>query len=54
MLHRPFSKTSYNDFLMALDFGILSDTEELGILSQTIGEMLGALQKSTKPSPQSK
>ncbi len=54
VLHRPFSKTSYNDFLMTLDFGILSDTEELGILSQTIGEMLGTLQKGTKPSPQSK
>ena len=54
VLHRPFNKTSYNDFLMALDFGILSDAEELGILSQTIGEMLGTLQKGTKPSPQSK
>ena len=54
VLHRPFSKTSYNDFLMALDFGILSDTEELALLSQTIGEMLGTLQKSAKPTPQSK
>ena len=47
-------EASYNDFLMTLDFSILSDTEELGVLSQTIGEMLGTLQKGTKPSPQSK
>jgi len=54
VLHRPFSKASYNDFLMTLDFGILSDIEELGVLTQSIGEMLGTLQRSTKPSPQSK
>lgn len=54
VLHRPFSKTSYNDFLMSLDFSILSDSDELQVLSQTIGDMLGTLQKSAKPSPQSK
>lgn len=54
VLHRPFSKTSYNDFLMSLDFSILTDPEELQVLSGTIGEMLGNIQKSTKPSPQSK
>lgn len=54
VLHRPFSKTSYNDFLMSLDFSILSDTDELAALSATIGDMLGTLQKSAKPSPQSK
>jgi len=54
VLHRPFSKTSYNDFLMSLDFSILSDPEELQVLSATIGDMLGNIQKGTKPTPQPK
>jgi hypothetical protein len=54
VLHRPFSKTSYHDFLMSLDFSILSDPEELQTLSATIGEMLGNIQKGNKTSPQSK
>ena len=54
VLNRPFSKTSYNDFLMSLDFSLLSDTDELAALSTTIGDMLGTLQKSAKPIPQSK
>ena len=54
VLHRPFSKTSYNDFLMSLDFSLLSDTDELAALSTTIGDMLGTLQKGAKPIPQSK
>jgi len=54
VLHRPFSKTSYNDFLMSLDFSLLSDTDELAVLSTTIGDMLGTLQKCAKPIPQSK
>ena len=54
VLHRPFSKTSYNDFLMSLDFTILSDPDELQVLSTTIGEMLGNIQKGTKPTPQPK
>jgi len=54
VLHRPFSKTSYNDFLMSLDFSVLSDPDELQILSTTIGEMLGTLKKGVSPSPQSK
>lgn len=52
VLHRPFSKTSYNDFLMSLDFSILSDPEQLSNLSATIGDMLGTLKKGTTPSPQ--
>ena len=54
VLHRPFSKTSYNDFLMSLDFSLLSDTDELAVLSATIGDMLGTLQKSARPFPESK
>lgn len=52
VLHRPFSKTSYNDFLMSLDFSILSNPEELQLLSTTIAEMLGTLTKGQSPSPQ--
>jgi len=54
VLHRPFSKTSYNDFLMSFDFSLLSDSSELGVLSATIGEMLGTIQKEQSPSPQFK
>ena len=50
VLHRPFSKQSYNDFLMSLDFGLLSNQNELQNLTNTIGEMLGTFQKST-PTP---
>ena len=42
ILHRPFSKTTYNEFLMNLDFSVLVDTESLENLSNTIGEMLGS------------
>ena len=54
VLHRPFSKISYNDFLMLLDFSILSNPEELQLLSTTIAEMLGTLTKGQSPSPQFK
>jgi len=53
VLHRPFSKQSYNDFLMSLDFSILSNQSELENLTNTIGEMLGTFQKgsASKGSP---
>jgi predicted GH43/DUF377 family glycosyl hydrolase len=54
VLHRPFSKQSYNDFLMSLDFSLLSNQEELENLTNTIGEMLGTFQKSTPPAAKSK
>jgi hypothetical protein len=37
-------------FLMSLDFGLLSNQDELQNLTNTIGEMLGTFQKST-PTP---
>lgn len=49
ILHRPFSKKSYNDFLMSLDFSILSNQTELENLTNTIGEMLGTFQKTNTP-----
>jgi len=54
VLHRPFSKQSYNDFLMSLDFSLLSNQNELENLTNTIGEMLGTFQKSTSPITKSK
>ena len=54
VLHRPFSKQSYNDFLMALDFSVLSNQIELENLTNTIGEMLGTFQKGTTPSTPTK
>ncbi|MBI9008678.1 MAG: hypothetical protein JEZ05_01490 [Tenericutes bacterium] len=47
VLHRPFSKLSYNDFLMLLDFSILSNQDELQNLTNTIGEMLATFQKGS-------
>lgn len=42
ILHRPYTTKSYDEFLMELDFSILSDTNELETLSNTIAEMLGS------------
>ena len=53
ILQRPFNKQSYNDFLMSLDFSILSNQNELENLTNTIGEMLGTFQKGS-PSKQYK
>ncbi len=41
ILHRPFTKKSYDEFLMTLDFSVLSDPKELEVISNTIAEMLG-------------
>ena len=54
ILHRPFNKQSYNDFLMSLDFSLLSNQVELENLTNTIGEMLGTFQKSTPQTAKSK
>jgi hypothetical protein len=54
ILNRPFSKQSYNDFLMSLDFSLLSNQDELENLTNAIGEMLGTFQKRPTPKPPSK
>jgi len=54
VLHRPFSKQSYNDFLMSLDFSILSNQDELENLTNTIGEMLGTFQNGSTSKPPTK
>jgi len=54
VLHRPFNKQSYNDFLMSLDFSVLSNQSELENLTNTIGEMLGTFRNGSTPSSVSK
>ena len=54
VLHRPFSKQSYNDFLMSLDFSVLSNQTELENLTNTIGEMLGTFQNRPTTTPATK
>jgi hypothetical protein len=49
ILHRPFSKLDYNEFLMNLDFSVLSDMNELQNLSNAIGEMLGSVSNGGFP-----
>lgn len=49
VLQRLFSKHSYNDFLMSLDFSILSNQDELENLTNTIAEMLGTFQNGSTP-----
>ena len=50
ILHRPFYKQSYNDFLMSLDFSLLSNQGELENLTNAIGEMLGTFQNGSASS----
>lgn len=50
ILHRPFTNKSYDEFLMGLDFSVLSNQDELEILTATITTMLGAIgDKSSSP-----
>lgn len=49
ILNRPFTKKSYDEFLMSLDFSILSNPSELEVLSNTIAEMLGGDIKKDSP-----
>ncbi len=54
ILSRPYTKESYQDFLMNLDFSLLNDEAELESLSNAIGEMLGSIKKGDTFLPQSK
>ena len=49
ILNRPYTKLSYDEFLMGLDFSILSNTEEIENLSNVIAEMLGGGIKKDSP-----
>ena len=49
ILHRPYTKKNYDEFLMELDFTILQDVKELENISNTIGELLGGPGASDNP-----
>lgn len=43
ILHKPYTKYNYEEFLKSLDFNVISDIDSLQELSNAIGEMLGTL-----------
>lgn len=45
VLHKPYTKESYEEFLLGFDFDVLSNTKELEDLSDAIGVLLGGLKK---------
>lgn len=45
VLHRPFTKKSYTEFLRSLDFSVLTNQVELEELTKTIGEMLSTFHR---------
>lgn len=49
ILSRPYTKETYQDFLMNLDFSLLGSEAELENLTNAIGEMLGNMQKKNSP-----
>ncbi|MBM7453928.1 hypothetical protein JN09_001264 [Acholeplasma morum] len=49
ILHKPYTKKSYDEFLMDLDFSVLSDVKELENISNTITLMLGGNEGEQDP-----
>jgi len=49
ILHKPYTKKSYDEFLMDLDFSVLSDVKELENISNTITLMLGGNEGKQDP-----
>lgn len=43
ILHKPFTKSSYDEFLQSFDFSVLSDANELENIANTIAELLGTV-----------
>lgn len=43
ILHKPFTKMSFEEFVNDFDFSILSDTKSLEEITNTIGEVLGSI-----------
>lgn len=48
ILHKPFEKRSFEDFLNDFDFTILNDTKALEDISTVIGELLGSIKNAPK------
>ncbi|MGI6771663.1 MAG: hypothetical protein ACOX5Y_04570 [Acholeplasmataceae bacterium] len=51
VLHKPFTKKSYEQFMQGLDFDVLSDIKELENLSLTIAELLGGNPTTSEEDP---
>lgn len=49
ILHKPYTKKSYDEFLMDLDFSVLSDVKKLENISNTITLMLGGNEGTQDP-----
>lgn len=49
ILHKPYTKKNYDEFLMDLDFSVLSDVQELENISNTITLMLGGNEGTQDP-----
>jgi len=49
ILHKPYTKKNYDEFLMDLDFSVLSDVKELENISNTITLMLGGNEGTQDP-----
>jgi len=49
IMHKPYTKKSYDEFLMDLDFSVLSDVKELENISNTITLMLGGNEGKEDP-----
>ncbi len=51
VLHKPFTKKSYEEFMQGLDFDVLSDVKELENMSLTIAELLGGKEAASGETP---
>lgn len=51
VLHKPFTKKSYEEFMQGLDFDVLSDVKELENMSLTIAELLGGKDAASGETP---
>lgn len=43
ILHKPYTKDTFEDFINGFDFSILSDTKALEEITNIIGEVLGSV-----------
>ena len=47
ILHKPYTKQSYDEFLNDFDFSIIGDVKALEELARVIGDLLGTIKKPT-------
>lgn len=48
ILHRPYDKAPFEEFISSFDFSILNDTKALEDISSVIGELLGSVKNAPK------